>query len=425
MTGVVERYLLLGLRIGRHIPGFVDAYYGPAHLASAVNASPIAPPQRLVEEARALLAAIDAGEPLSDPTGSEGRGGSLFDSAHRRAWIRDQSLGLLTSARVLAGEHVGYVEEVASCYGIRPRRIDEDDVIRAHRDLDEVVPGTGALRERLIAWRESQAVPPDKLAKAVHSLAEDLRARTAMLFGLPEGERVEFEFVTNEPWSGFNYYLGGLKSRVAINIDLPVLSTSLGHLVAHEAYPGHHTEHSRKEAGLVLRERCFEETIFLVGTPQCALAEGLADLGLEVVLGRRPEAVIASHLHPLGIVYDPDAAGVIAEAGELLGAVRGHAALRLHEDGADPEVVVGELERMALLPHDRAEKSVEFLLDPTWRAYVFCYVEGLALCRGFVSGEPSRFMKLITEQCRVSDLTLDAAPARVDTASSNDTAGPR
>src|SRR5205085_1495980 len=156
----------------------------------------------------------------------------------------------------------------------------------------------------LIAWRESQAVPPEKLAAAVASLAEDLRERTDRLFGLPEGEHVDFDLTTDKPWSGFNYYLGELRSRVSINTDLPVLSPTLAHLVAHEAYPGHHTEHTRKEAVLVRQRRWLEETIFLVGTPQCLLAEGLADLGLEVVVSADPgeqAAMVAGHLTPLGI----------------------------------------------------------------------------------------------------------------------------
>ena len=69
------------------------------------------------------------------------------------------------------------------------------------------------------------------------------------MFGLPDGEICDFELVTDKPWSGFNTYLGGLRSRVDINTDLPVLSLFLPHLVAHEAYPGHHTEHTRKEIG--------------------------------------------------------------------------------------------------------------------------------------------------------------------------------
>ena len=36
----VERYLLLGLRLGRHLDGIVDAYFGPQELAAAVEARP-------------------------------------------------------------------------------------------------------------------------------------------------------------------------------------------------------------------------------------------------------------------------------------------------------------------------------------------------------------------------------------------------
>ena len=62
--GLVERYLSLGLRLGRHIDGMVDAYYGPPELAAAVNAEPVHPPEQLVAEARALLTAIDGGGAL-------------------------------------------------------------------------------------------------------------------------------------------------------------------------------------------------------------------------------------------------------------------------------------------------------------------------------------------------------------------------
>jgi hypothetical protein len=241
-------------------------------------------------------------------------------------------------------------------------------------------------------------VPPDRLQEAINSLAEDLRERTLALFGLPDGEHVEFELVSNQPWSGFNYYLGDLHSRVAVNVDLPVLSTGLAHLVAHESYPGHHTEHTRKEVGMVRRRQWWEESIFLVGTPQCLMAEGLADLGLEVVMGRRPEAIVAGHLQPLGIRYDAEVVAAVSEAGEALGAVRQNAAFRLHEDGADVDEVIDEVARWGLLPRDRAAKAVEFLTHPTWRAYLTCYVEGLPLCRAFVGGDPARFDRLLSEQ---------------------------
>ena len=40
----VGRYLLLGLGVGRHIDGLVDAYYGPPALAERVAQAPLTDP---------------------------------------------------------------------------------------------------------------------------------------------------------------------------------------------------------------------------------------------------------------------------------------------------------------------------------------------------------------------------------------------
>ena len=83
------------------------------------------------------------------------------------------------------------------------------------------------------------------------------------------------------------------------------------HLVAHESYPGHHTEHCRKELGLVERAGRVEHTVFLVNTPECLMAEGLADLGVEASVGaglgpvgrgdpRRPRAAASTGTWPSG-----------------------------------------------------------------------------------------------------------------------------
>lgn len=380
---LIEDYLRLGLALGRHVEGFVDAYYGPAGLADEAAAGSPRPPADLAEQGRRLLAALETDAELD---------------AHRRTWMAAQVRGLHTSARKLAGEDIAYLDEIEACYGVRPSRPGEDEFADAHRRLDAVLPGGGPLADRYNAWREAQVVPPDKLEAAIHSLAEDFRARTQEAFGLPEGEHVEFVLERDKPWSGFNYYLGGFRSRVAMNTDLPVLSLTLGHVVAHESYPGHHTEHCRKEAGLVRQRHQMEESILLVGTPQCLIAEGLADLGLEVIAGERPEPIIESHLRPLGIPYDAGTAAEVAQAGEKLAAVTGNVAIGIHDQRWSPDQAIAYLERWGLRPPNRAAKTVEFVTDPTWRAYQFCYIDGLRLCRRFVGGDPRRFERLITEQ---------------------------
>jgi hypothetical protein len=388
----VERYIELGLRLGRHVDGFIDAYYGPVALAERAAAEPVHSPTALVSDAARLIADLDsgAGEP---ELGSD-----------RRRWLRAHVLGLHTSARKMAGDDLSYADEVEFCYGVRPSRWPEEAFEDAHSRLAEVLPGSESLGERLVAWREAQAIAPEALPAVIDSLAEDLRERTDRMFGLPDGEHIDWELVTDQPWSGFNYYLGDLHSRVAINLDLPVLSTSIAHLVAHEAYPGHHTEHTRKEVGLVRRRGHLEETIFPVGTPQCLLAEGLADLGLEVAMGRRPEAIVADHLRPLSVRYDAEVAAQVSVAGEALDHVRGNVAFLLHEDGADADDAIAYAMRWGLVSKDRAAKMLQFLTDPTWRAYISCYLEGLPLCRAFVDGDPARFQRLLDEQLLPADL---------------------
>ena len=156
--------------------------------------------------------------------------------------------------------------------------------------------------------------------------------------------------------------------------------------------------------GLVRQQGHLEETIFLVGTPQCLLAEGLADLALEALLGERPEPIVETHLRALGVRYDADVAAACSTASEALSALRGNVALMLHRDGATPDDAVAAFERWGLLPRARAEKSVRFLTDPTWSSYIHCYVEGLPLCRRYVAGDVARFERLLTDPLTPQEL---------------------
>jgi hypothetical protein len=126
--GLVTRYIELGLALGRHIDGFVDAYYGPPALAAAAAAAPMVAPDVLQRDARTLLAALDAGEPLGSPMDDAGPPVEGEDSRRRR-WLRAQTVGLLTSTRILGGASIGYADEVAACYGVRPTRFPEEEIL--------------------------------------------------------------------------------------------------------------------------------------------------------------------------------------------------------------------------------------------------------------------------------------------------------
>jgi hypothetical protein len=307
------------------------------------------------------------------------------------------------SGRKLADEPVQFVDEVERYFDVHIEPGNTDEYRRAHADLDELLPGTGPLSERLAAYRKRDELPPQRLEPVMLALSSALRDRVRTRFGLPELETVRYEVVTDKPWSGFNYYLGNFQSKVAVNADLDHRMAHLPHLVAHESYPGHHTEHCRKEAGLVHRDGQSEQTIFLVNTPQCLMAEGLADLGLHAVVGPGWGAWTEEILGDFGLRMD----GELAERVELIMGrllpVRQDAALLLHDRGATEDEVLTYLRDWLLIDERRARQILRFLSDPLWRAYTSTYVEGYRLLRAWLDARPiteplgERYRRLLDE----------------------------
>jgi len=378
-----EEYLLLGLRLGRHVDGLVDAYYGPPELKAEVDAEDLRPAAELAADGDALRDRLEDG------------------------WLRDQVGALAAYAHVLAGASVSYSDEVERCYGVRPRKTATNVYERAHVRLDELLPGEGSLFERREAWRERNRVDGETAIRVLRDLLPVLRDRANEILPLPAGESVTLEPVTDEPWWAFNYYLGDLRSRVVLNTDVPTTNLDLVHLAAHEVYPGHHTEHAVKEQ-ILLRDRgMIEEAIQLVPTPQAVLSEGIAEIGEEVALGDAREAayqVLRRH----GVETDWALAEQVAEAGEALRPVGLDVALLIHEDGVSPDEAQAYAERWALIPPERARHNVSFVLDPTWRAYAVTYTAGRDLCRAYVGGDRARFRTLLTEHVRIRDLIATA-----------------
>jgi hypothetical protein len=380
MRDEAEHYILLGLRLGKHVDGLVDAYYGPAELKEQVAAEPLAEPEALVADADALLGRLEDG------------------------WLRDQARGLRTYAGVLAGDELSYSDEVERCYGVRPQRVGTELYEAVHGKLEELLPGSGDLAERYEEWRKAKLVPAEKVVPALRDVVDVVHVRVAELVDLPEGEGLVVEEVRDEPWWAFNYYLGGLRSRVVVNLDVPDTCDDLVELSAHEVYPGHHTEHSLKEQ-LFVRERGeVEESIQLVPTPAALLQEGVAETGPSIVLDDAILARIAELLRGHGLEYAFEAERDMREARRPLRRLGLDAALMIHEDGASTDEARAYLERWGLVTREQALQSVRFVTDPTWRAYVINYSAGGELCRAWVDGNPARFARLLTEHLRVSDL---------------------
>jgi hypothetical protein len=186
---------------------------------------------------------------------------------------------------------------------------------------------------------------------------------------------------------------------------VPTTGPELIHLAGHEVFPGHHTEHAVKEQVLIREQGKIEEGIQLVPTPQAVLSEGIAETGAELVLddAAKEEAYAIIRRHG-GTLVDPQLSERIAKASESLRTVSVNAALMIHEEGASIGQAEAYVEKWNLVPRERAQHSVSFVIDPTWRAYAISYSAGRDLCRAYVDGDPARFRTLLTEHVRIGDL---------------------
>ena len=408
---IARDYLLLGLRLDQHISGLVDGYFGPADLKADVDVGQLRSPARLAADAAALIDRLPA----------------EVDDVQRRDWLSAQLTALETQARALAGDELPYVEHLTRCFAWTPQRSDDADFDAAAAELDDLLPGPQPLADRLAAWDGRFEIPVGQLPGVVEWLVGRFRARAVALFGVPPGEELKVSLVSNQPWSGYNWYDGGLRSRVDINTDLPVRAADLVHTVAHETFPGHHLEHAWKEADLIDRRGRLEASILLINAPECLVSEGLADLGYGFASPVDEEADLHVELYGRAGLPIATDAGAAREAAERtvamraprrrLSAVRVNAALMRHADGASHDEVLAYLIRMGRFPSHQAAKRLEFIEHPLWRTYVFVYDEGETLLRRWLetaaeADRVARFGRLLHEQLTPTAIAAELVSAQ-------------
>ena len=377
---VVERYLELALRLGRHADDLVDSVYGWDELQARVEAEPPLEPAVLAEDADALLAEL-----ADDP------------------WLGAQVQALGANARKLAGERLEYVEEGRLIYGIEPRWHDEDSFHRAAELLEEALPGGGDLRDRYAAWFRQTAIPAEILEPAVLDVAAELRRLTRNSVGLPDAEEFELELVKGERWLGYAEYLGGLRTKISINTDLPLPAATLVHLTSHEIYGGHHTHRTWIETELVRGRGERERTLDLLWSPEAVLSEGIAETGPELVSGDGQE-LAAAVLGRLGFEYDAETGSRVIDARNLMAAISANVAMLLHCRGASREEARDYAATWSLQPDERVERLVDSQVRNPSPVYAHTYWQGWELVSRHVDGDPARLRELMTARAVPGDL---------------------
>jgi len=401
LDAIAASYRRLSLEIGTHEPGYIDAYYGPAELQKAAEAAPRDKPA-LLAATRALMAETDrAARRIADPL-----------ARRRAAFLSAQLRAAETRLMMMQGTPFAFVDEAERLFGVRPRLKPLASYDAELAKIDALVPGEGALADRVEAYLDAFTIPRDRLQATFEAAIARCRGRSMAHIPMPTGESFRLEFVTDKSWSGYNYYQGGYHSLIQVNTDLPIRLSRALDLGCHEGYPGHHLLNMKLEEKLVKARGWSEFSVYPLYSPQSLIAEGSANYGIDLSFpGDSKAETERDVLMPIaGIAVPAD-----DRYWQLLAAIKRASGARLtiaqqYLDGEiDRDAAILLTQKYLLVSRQRAEQSVRF--TEQYRSYVINYGLGEAMVRAHVErGRPGRdemwrrMEKIVGEPTLPSDL---------------------
>lgn len=370
---LAERYVRLVLAVGEIDPAYVDAYYGPPEWRTAV-AEERAEAPALLERATTLrqeLASLPAAEE------------ELLVLRHE---YLDRQLEALTAyLEILQGREMSFDAEAKALYDVEPPHFDTAHFETILEEIDALVPGEGPLAERVENFRRQFIIPPERLPAVFEAAMRECRLRTLVHVPLPVQEDFRIEYVTDKPWSGYNWYQGEAQSLIQVNTDLPIFLDRAVELGCHEGYPGHHTYNVLLETELVQERGWVEFTVYPLFSPQSLIAEGSANYGVELAFPDDEQLKFERD------VLAPKA-GIETEQLEAYATLReklrqldyaGNEAARAYLNGdMTRDQTIDWLVQYALYSPERATQRVKFF--DTYRSYVINYNLGRDLVRDYV-----------------------------------------
>jgi hypothetical protein len=362
-------YAKLALSLAHRDSDYVDAFYGPPEWKAEAERDSL-PLARIVAQADSLVALLGAPPPA----------GADELSRLRQSFVRGQLRALAFRARLLSGEKHTFDEESRAMYqAVAPQRSDSSFDPALAR-LDSLLPGPGALVDRLDRFRSQFIVPEPRVERVIQAAIEEARRRTRLHIALPDSESFRLELVRHQPWGGYNWYQGGYRSVIQVNLDQPVYLEQVINLAAHEGYPGHHVANVLFEQRLVRGHGWREFTVGPLFGPRGLIDEGSANVAPDVAFpGRERDAFEKRVLFPLAGIDTALYAryrAVRSALDSLSGA--GIENARRYLDGRQPHAAsVDWAMRYGLQNRSRAEQGLRF--DDRYRSYVVNYGLGKAL----------------------------------------------
>jgi hypothetical protein len=389
-----EEFVRLALAINEHQPGYVDSYFGPDEWAQEAQQAGKVPLPNLTQRVDQLATQVT----------------QIHDwDAQRKDFLTRQIRAMQMSLRLLAGEQVSLAEEAQALYDVQPAWKDEAYFVEYQKWLDETLPKGESLRERLETWQSSIEIPMEKLRELLPLITSRLRDLAHEKFHLPEAESFMVDFISAQPWMAYNRYLGGYQSRIEINTDIPMQVHGLAITIAHEGYPGHHTELCMKDAKLIRQMDYRENLVTLINSPWAVIAEGIATSALETVLtDQELEDWYREEILPRAEMTHIDVKTImgISRAERKMRELWGNAAFMLHDRKKSAEEVISYLQKYELSTEAEANRAIRFMSGPLDRSYIFTYTAGYDLLEELFSmaDREKYFARLLEEPVTPSQI---------------------
>jgi hypothetical protein len=346
----------------------VDAYFGPS----------------LPDEAHR---AVDPDDLLGALRSLHKRARTEVSEEPRRTYLARQLDAMLLMAKLGLEEEVTFQERVrtgldAEIVMVQSERIEELQE-EASRALQRTEPKAD-LATMAMRWRKRSQATGAEIVELAREAARNARESTQrLLFEFPETEEVEFRAVDDAPWGAYHHYQGNYHALIEINTSLPKSKYGVWGWVTHETYPGHQTQGVARELGYNRGDLGAEATVAVINTPDCTLAEGLADSGTRILTAE----------HPLSRGERTSEA-----LGDLRRAVGINALVMLQQQKRSETEVLDYLVDAGALEKEYAKPQMRFMADAVWGPYGFTYFVGGWLVRNFF--EAAREADLLDEFVR-------------------------
>lgn len=367
LDSLAEAYVKLVLQVGRYNPDYVDAYYGPEEWKPAQippDSAKNFPYEKLSGQVNGLIKKLEEVD----------RKGVGEMENMRHTFLQKQLTAVKTEIELLSGKQLTFDEESGLLYDAVAPTYTETHFRNLLQQLEKALPGKGIVSQRLNAFKEGFIIPKEKLDTVFDAAIRECRNRTIKHIDLPENENFTVEYVTNKPWSAYNWYKGNAYSLIQVNTDLPIFIDRAIDLACHEGYPGHHVFNALLEKNLVRGRNWVEFSVYPLFSPQSLIAEGSANYGIDVAFpGQERVDFEREVLFPLAGL-DPAKAATYYQIQDLTEGLSyaGNEAARQYLNGKiSKEKAIDWLVKYALMSPERATQRIDFI--EKYRSYVINY----------------------------------------------------